>query len=179
MNIMRRIVRNEGDPKMVKGGPRSLPPEDRLARGLGWFSIGLGLVELFAPRRITRALGMEGEENLVRAYGARELGAGVMSLSIDKGAGLWSRVVGDGLDMATLVNALGHSNRRRGAVAAAMCIVAGITVVDIVAAQRVSRLHSRKNDMPRDYSERSGFPRGVGAIHGIARKGRHDGTMPG
>jgi hypothetical protein len=29
----------------------------RLARGLGWFSIGLGFAELVAPGRISRRLG--------------------------------------------------------------------------------------------------------------------------
>ena len=43
-----------------------------LSRGLGWFSIALGLTELFGARRLTKALGMEGQEGLVRAFGARE-----------------------------------------------------------------------------------------------------------
>jgi hypothetical protein len=29
-----------------------------MARGLGWFSIGLGLAEVLAPRSLTRGLGM-------------------------------------------------------------------------------------------------------------------------
>src|SRR6478609_8300231 len=40
-----------------------------MARGLGWFSIGLGLAELLAPRTLTRGLGMEGNEQIVQAYG--------------------------------------------------------------------------------------------------------------
>jgi hypothetical protein len=35
-----------------------------MGRFLGWFSIGLGVVELCAPRRITRALGIKGNEAL-------------------------------------------------------------------------------------------------------------------
>ena len=38
-----------------------------MARGLGWFSIGLGLAEVLAPRAVTRGLGMEGNEQLVQA----------------------------------------------------------------------------------------------------------------
>jgi len=34
---------------------------DALARGLGWFSIGLGLAEVLAPRTLTRALGLDGQ----------------------------------------------------------------------------------------------------------------------
>ena len=47
-----------------------------MARGLGWFSIGLGLAEVLAPRVLTRGLGMENEQ-LVRAYGLREIATGI------------------------------------------------------------------------------------------------------
>ena len=33
---------------------------DALARGLGWFSITLGVAEVTAPGRLARVLGMEG-----------------------------------------------------------------------------------------------------------------------
>ena len=47
------IVRTKGDPKLIEGGPSLKRPEDQLARALGWFSIGLGVMDLFAPRRVT------------------------------------------------------------------------------------------------------------------------------
>jgi hypothetical protein len=88
------IVRTKGDPKIVEGGASLKQPVDQLARALGWFSIGLGVVELFAPRRVTETLGMEGHETLVRSFGIREIMAGIMNLSVEKNAGLWARVVG-------------------------------------------------------------------------------------
>ena len=36
------IARSKGDPKILNSGPSSLGAADRLARALGWFSIGLG-----------------------------------------------------------------------------------------------------------------------------------------
>src|SRR5215208_7371781 len=83
MNYISNIARSEGDPKVVRSGPSSLSGADRLAKGLGWFSLVLGAAELIAPQRITRALGMEGKEALVRAYGAREIASGMLSLSPD------------------------------------------------------------------------------------------------
>ena len=53
--------------------------EKRLANGLGWFSIGLGLAELAAPRQVARLVGARDEDNtrtVLRAYGIRELAAG-------------------------------------------------------------------------------------------------------
>src|ERR1700733_3841930 len=120
MMHLSNIVRPERDPQIVRTGPSSLDSSDKLARALGWFSLGLGLIELFTPHRITRSLGLEGNEGLVRAYGAREIGAGVLSLSVDKKAGLWSRVAGDGLDIVTLLRALREDKTKRDNVARAL-----------------------------------------------------------
>ena len=79
MTHISNIARSEGNPKVLRSGPSSLTAPDRLGKALGWFSLGLGLVELLAPHRITRALGMEGQEALVRAYGAREISSGMLS----------------------------------------------------------------------------------------------------
>ena len=79
MNLLNRVTdmaRSPGDPKILQTGPSSLTAPDRLARGLGWFSLALGAVELMAPGHITRTLGLEGKEALVRAYGAREVASG-------------------------------------------------------------------------------------------------------
>src|SRR3954470_12864644 len=105
-----KIARSKGDPTVIHSGPSSLGGADRMAKALGWFSIGLGLTELIAAERITRTLGMEGKEALVRAYGARELGHGIVSLSTEKHLGLLSRVAGDGLDIATLMTAMRDDN---------------------------------------------------------------------
>jgi len=129
------IVRTKGDPKIVEGGPSLKRPEDQLARALGWFSIGLGVVELFAPRRVTKTLGMEGHETLVRAFGVREIAAGVMSLSVDKNAGLWARVGGDGLDAAALLSGLTADNPKKGNIALALLMVIWSPPVGDLAAQ--------------------------------------------
>ncbi len=43
----------------------------KVARGLGWFSIGLGLAELIAPGALNRSLGMREHNALVRGFGLR------------------------------------------------------------------------------------------------------------
>src|SRR4051794_18366711 len=42
-----------------------------LARGLGWFSIGLGLAELVAPRQLARFIGVTDNTTLIQAMGVR------------------------------------------------------------------------------------------------------------
>jgi hypothetical protein len=164
------ISRSEGDPKVIRSGPSSLGASDRLARALGWFSIGLGVTELVAPQAITRALGLEGKEGLVRAYGAREIASGVLSLSIDKQVGLWSRVAGDGLDIATVMGGLRDDNPKRDNVALALAMLLGITLIDVIGAQGTTAGHSRNRGERRIYQNRSGLPRGQQASRGLARK---------
>lgn len=175
MTGISHIARSEGDPRILCSGPSSRGFPDRLARGLGWFSIGLGLAELIAPGRICRFLGMEGREGLVRAYGVREIGAGILTLSPDKHLGLWSRVAGDGLDIATLMKARRPDNPKRDNVGLALAMVAGVTLLDIVGVQGVASRHSRSRGGRRSYRDRSGFPQGIQAARGAARD---SGTPP-
>ena len=112
--------------------------EMKVARGLGWFSIGLGLTEVVAGRALGRALGMEDRTWLLRAFGLREIAAGALILSQDNPkAGVWSRVVGDALDLAALGSALGEDNPRRENAAVAFGAVAGITALDYWCAKRL------------------------------------------
>jgi hypothetical protein len=155
------LVRAKGDPKVLQSGRSSMDSADRLARGLGWFSIGLGLAELLAPRRIARMLGLYGQAHVVRAYGVREIGAGILTLSTEKDMGLWSRVTGDVLDAVTLLPAIGRSNPRQRNARLALTMVMGVLVLDVLAAQAVSARQKRRPGTLRDYSNRSGFPRGL------------------
>jgi hypothetical protein len=154
--------RLEGDPKVLKTGHGSLGTVDRTAKALGWFSIGLGLVELLAPRAVTRSLGMEsgGMNATVRAFGAREIAAGVLTLSTEKKIGLWSRVLGDGLDVAVLATGLDRFNPQRRNVKVALATVLGITALDLATASALSARSARPRQL-RDCSKRSGFPNGV------------------
>ncbi|MGW8141434.1 hypothetical protein [Sphingomonas zeae] len=164
------IARSEGDPRIERKGPSSMRGADRLARALGWFSIGLGLTELVAPGRLARALGLEGKEGLIRAYGARELASAMPTLSIDKPIGLAARIGGDALDLATLATALGRDNPKRRNAAIATALVVGITLLDVAAYTGVKAAHRRSPGDDRDYSDRSGFPRGAQASRGLARE---------
>ena len=78
--------------------------EERMAKFLGWFSIGLGLAEFAAPEAFARWIGIEDPNpTVVRAVGAREITAGVGILAQPRPAPwLWARVGGDAMDLAIL-----------------------------------------------------------------------------
>ncbi|WP_206435965.1 hypothetical protein [Altericroceibacterium xinjiangense] len=167
-DMTQSIAREPGDPEVVETGHSSLTGLDKAARALGWFSLGLGLAEVFAAGKIADTLGVEGKEGLIRTYGVRELGAGMMSLSLNKETGIGSRVAGDALDMATLLPVL-MSSRKKGNVLIALAVVAGIAALDTYVFTALKKENAR-SEPPRDFSDRSGFPGGVQAARGAALK---------
>lgn len=112
----------------------------KVARALGWFSIGLGLTEAAAPKRLSAYLGMEDRAGLVRGFGFRELatGAGVLTQR-NPAPGIWARVAGDVLDLATLGSGLAKANGKRNRVVVATGAIVGITLLDVVCARQLSR----------------------------------------
>lgn len=152
------------------GSDASLSGGDALARGLGYFSLALGVAEMVAPGKIAKTFGLEGKEGLLRAFGAREIASGVGALSADPQPALWSRVAGDVIDMATL--ALGskaqNADTKRN-VWVGIAAVAGVAALDAFAASLAAK-RGGERPPPADYSDRSGFPKGVEAARGYYRQ---------
>ena len=130
------------------GTPREAPhkaekgPNEQLAGFLGWFSIGLGLSQVLAPRVMSRLVGIEDDSKnalLMRALGVRELTSGVGILSQQHPTGwVWSRVAGDMMDLAMLGRAMTSSDNSRGRTVFATAAVLGVTALDMLAGQQLS-----------------------------------------
>ncbi len=103
----------------------------KVARGLAWFGIGLGLVELLAPRTVARATGLQGRERLLQVFGVREIASGALVLAAkDPEAWLWTRVAGDALDGALLSAGMKAGNPGRQRAMLATVAVAPVVVLD-------------------------------------------------
>jgi hypothetical protein len=156
---------------MTRAAQVSPGSADALARGLGWFSIALGVAELAAPRTLAATLGMKDREHLLAGYGAREIATGVGILAAsDPAPWVWARVGGDVLDFGTLATGLTADNPRRGSVFAALAAVVAVTGLDVFCAQSLSA--SRRGarlQVRRDYSDRSGFSKPSATMRGAAR----------
>lgn len=114
------------------------------ARALGWFSIGLGLAEVAAPRMVARLIGVnhndEAARNTLFAFGLREITSGIGILSRPGSAGwMLSRVVGDAIDLTALGRALASGDTDRTRAATATAAVLGVTVLDLVTRQQLSK----------------------------------------
>jgi len=118
-------------------------PDQKLARGLGWFSIGLGATENLAPGLIARTAGAPDSERsrmLIRTYGAREIAQGIAILSsMPRPAGwIWGRVAGDVLDIGSVV--VGMLSKGGDVPRGVMAITSllGVTAMDYYCAEKLS-----------------------------------------
>jgi hypothetical protein len=168
MKYVANALRSEGDPQILQTGPSSLTAADYVARGLGWFSLALGVTELFAARGVARTFGLEGSETLIRLFGVREIAAGMMTLSTEKRAGLVSRVLGDAMDIMTLLTALDSPPRQRANVKLGLLAVAGVTALDVLGALALNE-QRRRDAKPKDMSGRSGYPKVLSSSRGAAK----------
>lgn len=117
----------------------------RLAQGLGWYSLGLGVAQLVAPRLFARALGVKGGGGaLVRVLGVRELLSGLGLLGSKRAVGsLSARIAGDVVDLALLGLAIAQPNNGRRRLIAATAATAVATGLDVLARRHLAADPSR------------------------------------
>ncbi|MCU1326320.1 MAG: hypothetical protein JWN34_1690 [Bryobacterales bacterium] len=132
-------------PASLQTGQRSQGKQTQrstLAKGLGWFSIGLGVAEVITPGVVSKLIGVKNDaktRKVLRGYGMRELAAGFGILTHSRPSGwVWSRVAGDVVDLASLATAMRTPANDKSRLAAATVAVAGITALDVVCGQRLS-----------------------------------------
>lgn len=150
-------------------GPQGRRPAQTVAIGLGWFSIGLGLAECFLPRTMARAVGLQGKESLVRAFGVREIVSGVgILMSEDPEPWIWSRVAGDAMDLGALSAGLRRDNPQLSGSVVAALAVAQVTAVDYACATALAGYRNQAERPGIDYRDRSGFTRRAQDMRGAA-----------
>ncbi len=125
---------------------------ERVARGLGWFSIGLGIAELTAPQAVGRLAGLrdvmwrkrERRHKMLRAHGVREIATGVGILTQRRpGPWLWGRVAGDAVDLASLGSASTDRRTHKRQLAITALSVAGVAALDVMCARRLTEKVAR------------------------------------
>jgi uncharacterized membrane protein len=118
-------------------------PEQRMARGLGIFSLGLGVPLVAMPGAINRLLGVQDDDDSrtwQRIVGVRELAAAAGLLTRPRPVGWqWARVAGDVMDTALMGTARITKAARAERIAATLGALAGILAIDLFAAARLTR----------------------------------------
>jgi uncharacterized membrane protein len=115
------------------------PHVDSLARGLGWFSVGLGLAQLLAPRTVCRIAGLPPAPMLTRLCGMRELACGI-GIITQRNPAPWleARVAGDAMDLAFLAVAAPLSSSSGGRLSAAVAGVAAVAALDVYCSRELA-----------------------------------------
>jgi uncharacterized membrane protein len=127
-----------------------------LADLLGWFSVGLGLAQIAAPKAVADLIGLQDDRGMMRYLGARELTAGLGVLTQrNQSNWLWGRVAGDVMDLALLASAFGAKDARRDRLVGATAAVMGVTLLDILAAQQRGQAQGRGTGLMRSGIVRS------------------------
>jgi uncharacterized membrane protein len=112
----------------------------RLARGLGAFSLGLGLTELAAPRALARLIGVEPcgtTSTILRALGAREVAHGVGIFARPRS--VWTRLIGDLIDVAVVGAWLADDDNDRSRLIPAVGALLGVGALDVLATVRTMK----------------------------------------
>lgn len=153
MEMTTNAVDHRG-PGIVARQPRTEGQTDngaeRLANALGWFSVGLGLAQILAPRSVARLIGADPDERnarLMRVMGLRELSSGIGILS-NKQPENWvrARVAGDVLDLAMLGRTMTGSGDRGKTIAATVAVL-GVTALDMLAAEKLGQTNRSGTEM--------------------------------
>jgi uncharacterized membrane protein len=143
---------------------------ERRARGLGWFSLGLGVAQLLAPRGVARLIGIRDDErtcHLLQTIGIREISSGAAILTNTESAGpVWMRVIGDVMDLGLLGLAMQSEDTERDRVVAATAAVAGITMIDALSAVQLGQANEGGNGA-----------NGSLALHRTGRRARQPGLI--
>jgi hypothetical protein len=146
-------------------------PLTPLIKGLGWFSLALGMAELLAPSQVSRGAGIRRNDTLLQTFGLREIvtGIGILAAANPR-PWLWGRVAGDVLDAATVAATAKPNKPARLGLSSALLLGAGL--LDVYTALRSAPKRPRPGARAgvRDYSQRSGFPRAPEEMRGLALK---------
>lgn len=113
--------------------------ERKLARGIGWLSVGVGLTLVAAPKLTVRAFGMGNRPNLGRFLGVRDLvvGAGLLSQSENLAPWLQARAISDAVDATLFLAGAASGAFPRGQAMFGFAVASAFSVFSFALARRL------------------------------------------
>lgn len=112
----------------------------KMAKGIGLFSIALGLAEVLMPTQTGALAGLNHKQrSFLPALGLREIahGIGIMK-SAKPTTAVWTRVGGDAIDLAFLVMAFMSNDTNKRRLVGSTVAVLGVTALDVLCAAKLS-----------------------------------------
>lgn len=112
----------------------------QIGHALAYVSLGLGFMEVFMPKRVQKLAGIRrGNYSwLIRFAGIREITSALLILMQTRPhTGVWSRVIGDAMDLGLLGAAFSSPRVKKDNLSLTTAFIAGTTAVDAVTALRL------------------------------------------
>lgn len=112
---------------------------DEMVRALGWFSVGIGLIELLTPRKVSSTIDIGDHPAILRLLGLRELASGLGILT-QRNPSAWmkGRFAGDLIDIALLGASVASGQARATRAAAAAVAIAKVACMDYRCSRELS-----------------------------------------
>jgi len=118
---------------------------NKMALALGFFSIGLGLSQILAPKKVSKLAGVKSKERTMRSFGMREVATGIGILSSRNPAPwIWARVAGDAMDLASLGTAMRSRRTDKRRIVATAAAVAGVAALDVLCTRKLTKNGAHK-----------------------------------
>lgn len=114
--------------------------EKTLARGMGWLSLGVGLVLVAAPHTVGRTFGVDNRPALLRALGVRDLfiGAGMLQTG-NTLAWMRARTLADASDTALMTAGTLSGEFARKRALAGLLAAFGVCLFDFLLTHRLQQ----------------------------------------
>ena len=113
-----------------------------IGRAIGAASLAFGITDILAGKAFGRGIGAGETEGgtLFRAVGAREVVTGAVGLAFPTNSiSVWTRFAADLTDLAALAPVVAKAGPKRAMAVTAVAIVAGVALMDLIAARAIDR----------------------------------------
>lgn len=113
-----------------------------IGRAIGAASLTFGVTDILAGKSFGRGIGAGEVEGgtLFRTVGSREVVTGLVGLAFPASSiPVWTRFAADVADMAALGPVIAKPNPKRAMAMTALVIVAGVALMDFLAARTIDR----------------------------------------
>lgn len=113
-----------------------------IGRAIGAASLAFGITDILAGKSFGRGIGAGAVEGgtLFRTVGAREVVTGAIGLAFPVSSiPVWTRFAADVADMAALGPVIAKPNPKRAMAVTALAIIAGVALMDFLAARSIDR----------------------------------------
>jgi hypothetical protein len=115
---------------------------NRVSRALTWVSLGLGIMQLTMPKQVQKLVGVRRGDHsgLIRFIGAREIISALLIMTqAHPHRGVWSRVLGDGIDVGLLGAAYNMPRVKKNRVTTTAAALTGLMALDALTASQLNR----------------------------------------